>query len=52
MHMKRSDSLLEDSPDAPALVSDDTAERLITAAFKFLPDAVYLFGDDRRLLNN
>jgi PAS domain S-box-containing protein len=50
MPIQSPNSLLEDSPDAPALVSDDTAQRLITAAFKFLPDAVYLFGGDRRLL--
>jgi PAS domain S-box-containing protein len=50
MPIQRSNGLLEDSSDAPALVSDETTGRLVTAAFEFLPDAVYVFDADRRLL--
>lgn len=50
MHIKPSDNLLVDFPSAPPTLCDETGERLMAAAFEFLPDAVYLFGDDRRLV--
>ncbi|HEY6230524.1 MAG TPA: ATP-binding protein [Pyrinomonadaceae bacterium] len=48
--MPHSNSLLEDVPHALALTVDQTTERLSSAAFEFLPDAVYLFSGERRLL--
>ena len=50
MPMSHSNSLLEDSPELLSHTGDETIERLISAAFEFLPNAVYLFGSDRRLL--
>src|SRR6185436_13753721 len=49
MPMSHSNSLLEDSPELLSHTGDETTERLISAAFEFLPNAVYLFGSDRRL---
>jgi PAS domain S-box-containing protein len=49
MQLKHSDSLLQDLP-ADASQSLSSTERMLVEAFEALPDAVYLFGSDRRLL--
>jgi PAS domain S-box-containing protein len=50
MQEQSSNSSFQDPVDGPANLSNETSERLIAAAFEFLPDAVYLFGGDRCLL--
>ena len=50
MQLTHSNSLLQDLPDDSSLLSEETKERMLTAAFEALPDAVYLFGSDRRLV--
>ena len=49
MESHYSNTLIQDMPDDSPSVSDETKERLLMAAFELLPDAVYLFGNDRRL---
>jgi PAS domain S-box-containing protein len=43
-------SLLENSPDDSPLLAGDAEGSLLTAVFSTFPDAVYLFGADRRLI--
>jgi PAS domain S-box-containing protein len=50
--MSKSNSLLEHLPDHASTLPQSTSESLPVAAFEFLPDAVYLFGAERRLVNS
>ena len=50
MQTQDSNSLLQDLPDDSSLPSQETEGGLLRAAFATLPDAVYLFGNDRRLV--
>lgn len=50
MQLTHSNSLLQDLPDDSSLRSEEMRERMLSAAFEALPDAVYLFGSDRRLV--
>ncbi|HEV7743516.1 MAG TPA: ATP-binding protein [Pyrinomonadaceae bacterium] len=43
-------SLLENLPDDSPLLAGEAEGDLLTAAFSTFPDAVYLFGGDRRLI--
>ncbi len=43
-------SLLQDAPDDSVPVGQDINSPMLVAAFEALPDAVYLFGSDRRLV--
>ena len=49
MQSKHSDSLLQNCPEDSPL-SQQSQERVLVEAFEALPDAVYLFGFDRRLV--
>lgn len=49
MPQQNSDSMLQDLP-ADASQSLSSTERMLVEAFRALPDAVYLFGRDRRLI--
>jgi len=48
MQLQHSDSLFQDLPEDSSM---PMKERLLIEALEALPDAVYLFGSDRRLLN-
>ena len=50
MELHYSDTLVQDMPDDSPFMNAETKERLLMAAFELLPDAVYLFGNDRRLV--
>jgi PAS domain S-box-containing protein len=50
MQTQDSNSLLESLPDEPPLLAVEAEGSLLIAAFSTLPDAVYLFGNDRRLI--
>ncbi|MGH9871247.1 MAG: PAS domain-containing sensor histidine kinase [Pyrinomonadaceae bacterium] len=50
MQTQDSNSLLQDLSDDSSLVSQETEGSLLKAAFATLPDAVYVFGSDRRLV--
>lgn len=50
MQTELPNSLVEDASDDSLLVRQDLNSPMLTAAFEALPDAVYLFGNDRRLL--
>jgi PAS domain S-box-containing protein len=50
MQLTHSNSLLQELPDDSSLLREESKERMLTAAFEALPDAVYLFGSDRRLV--
>lgn len=50
MEPQPSSTLLQDIPDDSSLMSQETKGQLLIAAFAALPDAVYLFGGDRRLV--
>ena len=50
MQTQDSNSLLQDLSDDSSLLGQETEEDLLRAAFATLPDAVYLFGSDRRLV--
>lgn len=50
MQTQDSNSLLQDSPDNSSFLGPGPESSLLTAAFATLPDAVYLFGSDRRLV--
>jgi len=43
-------TLLQDMPDESSLLIQETNAPMFMAAFEALPDAVYLFGSDRRLV--
>jgi PAS domain S-box-containing protein len=50
MQLTHSNSLFQDLPDDSSLLSGETNDRMLSAVFEALPDAVYMFGSDRRLL--
>ena len=50
--MQNSNSLLEDLSDHTSAPDNPTTALLPNAAFEFLPDAVFLFGVDRRLVKS
>jgi PAS domain S-box-containing protein len=50
MQVQDSNTLLQEMPDDSSLLSQETRGRMLIAAFEALPDAVYLFGSDRRLV--
>jgi PAS domain S-box-containing protein len=50
MQTQDSNSLLQDLSDDASLLNQETEGGLLRAAFATLPDAVYLFGSDRRLV--
>jgi PAS domain S-box-containing protein len=50
MQTQDSNSLLDNLPEDSSRLAEDAEGSLLIAAFSTLPDAVYLFGNDRRLL--
>jgi PAS domain S-box-containing protein len=50
MQLQSSDTLIQDLSDDSSPMSQETKGRIFIAAFEALPDAVYLFGNDRRLV--
>ena len=49
MQPQHTNSSLQDLPEDSAPLSPESQQRLLVEAFEALPDAVYLFGGDRRL---
>lgn len=50
MQLRHSNSLLPDLPEDSSQMSQQSKEPMLIEAFEALPDAVYLFGNDRRLV--
>jgi PAS domain S-box-containing protein len=50
MQLQHSNNLLQELAEDPSQKSQATKERLLVEAFEALPDAVYLFAGDRRLV--
>ena len=49
-HQQHSNSLLQELPEDSSLTNLRANDRMLVAAFEALPDAVFLFGDDRLLV--
>ncbi len=50
MQLQHSGSLIPDMPEDSSQMSQPLTERMLIEAFETLPDAVYLFGSDGRLI--
>jgi PAS domain S-box-containing protein len=50
MQLQDSDTSIHDLPEDSSPMSQQLNERMLIEAFETLPDAVYLFGSDRRLI--